>query len=75
MRILALVIGVAAICLGTLWLAQGLGLVQIRPILCFADCAPLQGASTHWAFLGALVLILGSLSIIWSRRRKARRNL
>ena len=69
MRILALVFGIAAISLGGLWLLQGLGVVQIRPILCFADCAPIQGPSTTWAVVGALALVLGSLAIIWSRRR------
>lgn len=71
MRILALVLVIAAMLLGVLWLLQGLGLVQIRPILCFADCAPIQGPSSTWAVVGALALALGGLAIVWSRRRSS----
>jgi hypothetical protein len=69
MRIVALVFGVVAVLLGGLWLLQGLGAVQVRPILCFADCAPIQGASPIWVVIGALTLALGGLGIVWSRRR------
>ncbi len=71
MRIVSLVFGVAAVLLGGLWLLQGLGAVQIRPILCFVDCAPIQGPSTTWVVVGALALALGGLAIFWSRRRAA----
>jgi hypothetical protein len=70
-RIVALVFGIGAILLGGLWLLQGQGLVQIRPILCFADCAPIQGPSTTWAVVGALALALGGLAMVWSRRRSS----
>ena len=69
MRILALVFGIAAILLGGLWLLQGLGVVQVQPILCFADCAHIQGPSNTWPAFGALALVLGILAIILSRRR------
>jgi hypothetical protein len=69
MRILALVLGVIAVLLGGLWLLQGLGAVQVRPILCFVDCAPIQGASPLWAIVGAVALALGCLGIVWSRRQ------
>lgn len=71
MRIVALVFGVMAVLLGGLWLLQGLGLVQLRPILCFADCAPIQGSSVTWAVVGALGLAVGGFGIAWSRRRPA----
>ncbi len=71
MRIVALVFGAAAVLLGGLWLLQGLGAVQIRPILCFVDCAPIQGPSTTWVVVGALALAFGGLAIFWSRRRAA----
>lgn len=70
-RILTLGLGIAAMLLGGLWLLQGLGLVQIRPILCFANCAPLQEPSFTWAIVGALVLVLGGLAIAWSLRRQS----
>jgi hypothetical protein len=55
-RIIALLFATAAVLLGGLWLLQGFGLVQIKPILCFADCAPIQGPSATWAFIGAVTL-------------------
>lgn len=61
MRIVALVCGIVAVLLGGLWLLQGLGIVQLRPILCFADCVPIQGPSVTWA--------VGGFGIAWSRRR------
>ena len=69
LRITALVFGVIAVLLGGLWLLQGLGLVQVRPILCFADCAPIQGPSVTWAVTGAITLAVGGCSILWSRKR------
>lgn len=64
MRKIIGVVGVIAILLGGLWLLQGLGLVHVRPILCFADCAPIQGKSNTWAIVGAVVLAIG----VWAVR-------
>ena len=68
MRIVALIFGVVAVLLGTLWLLQGLGTVHILPILCFADCAPIQGPSLAWAVVGAITIAVGGLAVLWSRR-------
>lgn len=65
MRKIIGVIGIIAILLGGLWLLQGLGLVHVRPILCFADCAAIQGKSNTWAIIGAVVLAIG----MWAVRR------
>ena len=69
---IAFFLGTVAALLGGLWLLQGLGIVQLRPILCFADCEPLQGPSTTWAVIGALVFTAGAAAVSWSwqRRRK-----
>jgi hypothetical protein len=41
--------GVALSLLGLLWLLQGADLVHIRPILCVANCKPLEGdRSAGW---------------------------
>ena len=69
MRIVAFIFGVIAVLLGGLWLLQGLGILQVRPILCFADCAPVQGPSPTWAIVGALTIVIGGLAVLWSRRR------
>lgn len=70
-RITVLVFGVIAVLLGGLWLLQGLGVVHIRPILCFADCAPVQGASGTWAAIGVVTLALGGFGVVWSRKQKS----
>ena len=70
MRKIALAVGIICVLLGGLWLLQGLGLVHVRPILCFADCAPLQEASTTYAILGLLMVVAGALAIFRSRKRR-----
>lgn len=71
MRIAVLVFGIIAVLLGGLWLLQGLGVVQVRPILCFANCAPIQGPSFTWAVVGAVAVALGGYGVVWSRKRSA----
>ena len=71
MKKAALVFGVISAMLGGLWLLQGLGLVHVRPILCFADCAPIQGASLTWAIVGFLMIMVGVIAIYFSLRRRA----
>lgn len=72
MRIIGWVFSVIAVLLGGLWLLQGLGIVHLRPILCFADCAPVQGPSATWAVIGAIAVVVGAYGVIWSRRHKPR---
>jgi hypothetical protein len=71
MKKLTLFCGVIAVLLGSLWLLQGLGVVQIRPILCFVDCAPIQGASRTWTVIGLLVVAAGVVAIVRSRMGRA----
>jgi hypothetical protein len=73
MNKMVLVAGVICVLLGGLWLLQGLGVVHVRPILCFADCAPIQGASPTWAIIGLLLLTAGVLAIFISLKRRNRR--
>ena len=72
MRKIILCSGVVAALLGGLWLLQGLGLVNIRPVLCFADCVPVQGPSTTWAIIGALALAVGAAAVFWSTNNRAK---
>lgn len=72
MKTFVLVVSVIGVLLGGLWLLQGLGLVQVRPILCFADCEPVQGPSSTWAVLGLLVVTAGILGIFYSLKHRAR---
>ena len=69
MRRIAVVGGVISVPLGALWLLQGLGIVHLRPILCFARCAPIQGPSTTWAIVGSLVFLAGVFTIRFARTR------
>jgi hypothetical protein len=70
MRIVILVVGVLAVLLGGLWLLQGLGLVRIAPILCVADCAPLEGPSAPWAIAGFVLLAVGVFAVLRSLRAR-----
>jgi hypothetical protein len=70
MKILIGVVGVIAALLGGLWLLQGVGAVHVRPILCVADCAAIQGRSTTWAVIGAIVAAAGVLTIVYAFRRR-----
>ena len=63
-------LGLVGTLLGGLWLFQGLGIVHLRPILCFADCAPLQGPSATWAVIGALVSTTGGIAVVWSWKKR-----
>ena len=68
MRIIGWIFSVVAMLLGGLWLMQGLGIVHLRPLLCFADCAPVQGPSAQWAVIGAITLAVGGLGVVWLRK-------
>ena len=72
MKIAALVVGVIAVLLGSLWLLQGIGL-RIDPILCFAECEPLEGPSPLWAVIGFVVLAAGLAALVYSLRRRTPR--
>jgi hypothetical protein len=69
MKIVAGIVGVGCILLGGLWFFQGVGLLRLRPILCFTDCAALQGPSIFWAAIGGMVAILGICFTIYVRRK------
>lgn len=69
---LLLIAGVVLVLLGGLWFLQGTGLVTIAPILCIADCAPLEGPSTPWTIAGLVALLAGAAAL-WSAIRRFRR--
>ncbi len=65
-------IGVILTLLGLLWLLQGADVLHVRPILCVANCKPVEGGSTGWMTAGALVLVLGLLVTAAGVRRRGR---
>jgi hypothetical protein len=70
MKTIALVVGVIGVLLGGLWLLQGLGVVHVQPILCVADCTPIQGSSPTWAIAGFFVVSAGALAIFYSLKQR-----
>lgn len=70
MKTIILVLSIVAVLLGALWLLQGLGLVQMEPILCFANCQPIEGPSATWAVAGLVLTLAGMFGITsWFKRR------
>lgn len=63
------ILGSIVALLGTLWIVQGLGLIQIGPVLCVADCEPISGNSVQWTVIGALALFAGIGSVKAGLRR------
>ncbi|HEY6926558.1 MAG TPA: hypothetical protein VI653_23945 [Steroidobacteraceae bacterium] len=67
-----ILLGVVLTLLGLLWLLQGADLLHVRPILCVANCKPVEGGSIGWMTAGAIVLVLGLLAIGAGLRRRDR---
>ena len=65
--------GAASTLLGLLWLLQGADVLHVRPILCLANCKPLEARSLGWMTAGAGVLLGGLLAIAVAFRRRGRR--
>jgi hypothetical protein len=66
-RIPAITCAVMVALLGGRWSLQRLGIVQIWPIECLANCTPIQGRSTTWAAIRAVTLVTGGFGIVRSR--------
>jgi hypothetical protein len=62
-------IGAFIAVLGLLWFLQGAAIIQMRPVLCVANCEPIVGRSPFWAATGAVAFIIGSGIAIFSLRR------
>ena len=68
MKIVIAILGVIAILLGGLWFLQGV--VRIPPILCVANCAPIEGPAPMWAVIGLVVLLAGIVALSFAIRRR-----
>lgn len=64
--------GAAVALLGTLWVVQGLGLVEVPPMLCIEACEPITGGSVRWTVIGA-VAVLGGLAALRKAQLQASR--
>lgn len=63
MRVISSLIGVLMVLMGGIWILQGLKLAWGSLSRSF-----MQG-NQHWAFYGAIVLIIGVCEIVWSNTR------
>ncbi len=63
------ILGVILALFGTLWVVQGLGIVQLGPILCVADCEPITGRSVQWTVIGVIALLVGIVIVRTGLRR------
>jgi hypothetical protein len=72
-KIALIVCGLIGVGLGGLWLLQGLGLVRIAPILCVADCHPLEGPSPTWAVIGLVAFVGGAFALFQALRPRVPR--
>jgi uncharacterized protein YqhQ len=67
------IIGLILASLGLLWFLQGIAILTLCPVLCFADCECITGGSLLWEIAGAITLIIGiaiiylSLKRLWSK--------
>ena len=61
MKTLLLIVGVAAILMGLLWIGQGIGYIQWPASSFMLDQRP-------WATRGAILAVIGLVLIILSRR-------
>jgi len=68
-RIAGVLAGAFIAALGLLWFLQGMAIVEMRPILCVADCEPIVGGSLFWAAAGVIMFIIGVGVVFLSTRR------
>ncbi|VVB99278.1 Uncharacterised protein [uncultured archaeon] len=72
-RIALLIFGAALALLGALWFMQGAAIIQVCPILCFADCECVSGGSLFWGAAGIVAFTAGAALLAWNSgtRKKA----
>ncbi len=63
------VIGLILVALGLLWFFQGIAVLSLCPVLCFADCECITGGSLFWEVAGAITLIIGIVIVCFSLKR------
>jgi hypothetical protein len=71
MKVFKVIVGAILIALGLLWSVQGADLIQIKPILCAANCEPITGGSTLWLSIGIITTVIG-ITLLASLKLKSR---
>jgi hypothetical protein len=67
------IIGLILVILGLLWFLQGTAILDVCPVLCFADCECITGGSMLWEIAGAITLIIGIAVVYISVKRLGRK--
>ncbi len=68
------VAGVVLCVLGALWFLPGAALIEVCPILCFAECECVSGGSAVWEAAGAVVFLIGIAALAFSGIRAPKRK-
>jgi hypothetical protein len=68
MKAFKVIVGTILTALGLLWSVQGADLIQLKPILCVANCEPITGGSTLWLSIGIITTVTG-LALLASLKR------
>ena len=63
------IIGLILAFFGLLWFLQGIAILNVCPVLCFADCECITGGSLLWEIAGAITLIIGIAIVYLSLNR------
>jgi hypothetical protein len=71
-RTVGVLIGAFVASLGLLWFLQGIAIIEMRPILCVANCEPVMGGSPVWTAAGVVAFIVGVGVALFSARRGGR---
>jgi len=71
-QIVGVLVGAFIASLGLLWFLQGMAIIEMRPILCVADCEPIVGGSPSWAAAEVVAFIVGVGIVFFSARRRGR---
>ncbi|MCA0374607.1 MAG: hypothetical protein LCH84_02990 [Gemmatimonadetes bacterium] len=71
MTLLLQITGLLGLVLGALWVLQGLGMVEIPPLLCAGDCVPFEGPSRRKAVVGGLAMLAGGALLRAARSSRA----
>lgn len=68
MRIFKTILGITLVAIGLLWSLQGADLIQMKPVLCMANCKPLVGGSVTWFFVGVVAIVVGLVMLVPFKR-------
>jgi hypothetical protein len=63
MRIVSSLIGLLMICMGSVWILQGLNIYFLRGFM---------AGDYHWAIYGAILALVGVAQVVWSNTRRTK---